>query len=130
MLRTLVNAGVLAPGEERHPSDEIYRLSDDDPLKQLLLEGRSYVGVVDDPDLHQTERVLLERLGRRSCLAVPIMLGDVAWGELWASRGHDRPDFDAHDLRLLERDRRPGRRRHRPRRAVRRAWPSSRSRTG
>ena len=101
VLRTVVNAGELAPGEEIHPSDEIYRLTDDDPLKQLLLEGRSYVGVVDDPDLLQTERVLLERLGRRSCLAVPIMLGEVAWGELWASRDASRPDFDDHDLRLL-----------------------------
>ena len=93
---------MLADGEVRHPSDEIYRLADDDPLKQLLLEGRSYIGIVDDPELHQTERLLLKRLGRRSCLAVPIMLGDVAWGELWASRGHDQPDFDEHDLRLLD----------------------------
>ena len=46
--------------------------------------------------------MLLERLGRRSCLAVPIMLGDVAWGELWASRGPDQADFDEHDLRLLD----------------------------
>ena len=56
VLRTLVNVGVLVEGEVRHPSDEIYRLGDDDPLKQLLVDGRSYVGVVDDPDLHQTER--------------------------------------------------------------------------
>jgi diguanylate cyclase (GGDEF)-like protein len=102
VLRTVVNVGVLADGEQHHPSDEIYRLTDDDPLKALLLRGRSYFGSVDDPDLHQTERILLERLGRRSCLASPIMLGDVAWGELWASRGHDQPDFDAQDLRLLD----------------------------
>jgi diguanylate cyclase (GGDEF)-like protein len=101
VLRTVVNVGELAPEEEHHPSNEIYRLVDDDPLKLLLLEGRSYVGVLGDPDVHQTERVLLERLGRRSCLASPIMLGDVAWGELWASRGHDQPDFDERDLRLL-----------------------------
>jgi diguanylate cyclase (GGDEF)-like protein len=102
VLRTTVNVGVLADGEQRHPSDEIYRLTDDDPLKQLLLEGRSYVGSIDDPELHQTERLLLERLGRRSCLAVPIMLGDVAWGELWASRGPDQANFDEQDLRLLD----------------------------
>jgi diguanylate cyclase (GGDEF)-like protein len=101
VLRTLVNAGALADGEVRHPNDEIYRLGDDDPLKQLLLDGRSYVGAVDDPELYQTERVLLERLGRGSCLAVPVMLGDVSWGELWASRDHDQPAFDEHDLRLL-----------------------------
>jgi GAF domain-containing protein len=101
ILRTLVNAGHLAPGEERHPTGEIYRLAGDDHLKQLLLGGRSYVGVIDDPGLHPIERSLLERLGMRSCAAVPIMLGDLAWGELWATRA---PSCTA-------------------------GWPSSRSRT-
>ena len=91
ILRTLVNAGRLAPGEARHPQDEIYRLSGDDPLKRLLLEGRSYSGVVDDQSLHPLERSLLERMGLRSCVAVPIMLGDAAWGELWATRDASRP---------------------------------------
>ena len=101
VLRTLVNAGHLAPGETRHPTDEIYRLSGDDALTQLLLEGRSYVGLIDDPGLHSVERSLLERLAVRSCAAVPIMLGDVAWGELWATRGGRHAGFDQHDLRLL-----------------------------
>ena len=101
ILRTLVNAGHLAPGETRHPTDEIYRLSGDDALKQLLLEGRPYVSLVDDPGLHSVERSLLERLAVRSCAAVPIMLGDVAWGELWATRGGRHAGFDEHDLRLL-----------------------------
>src|SRR4051794_12911351 len=58
VLRTVVNTGELTPGEKRHPTDEIYRLAGDDPLRRLLLDGRSYVGVVDDPDLHATERML------------------------------------------------------------------------
>jgi diguanylate cyclase (GGDEF)-like protein len=101
ILRTLVNAGRLAPGEARHPEEEIYRLSGDDPLKRLLLEGGSYVGLVDDPNLHPLERSLLERLGVRSCVGAPIMLGDAAWGELWATRSADRPDFGRRDERLL-----------------------------
>jgi diguanylate cyclase (GGDEF)-like protein len=101
ILRTLVNAGRLAPGEARHPEDEIYRLSGDDPLKRLLLEGGSYVGLVDDPSLHPLERSLLERLGVRSCVGAPIMLGDAAWGELWATRPADHPDFGRRDERLL-----------------------------
>ena len=99
ILRTLVNSGRLAPGETRHPTGEIYRLSGDDPLKDLLLGGRSYAGMLDDPGLHPLERSLLERLGMRSCAAVPIMLGDVAWGELWATR--DDEPFDEHDLQML-----------------------------
>jgi diguanylate cyclase (GGDEF)-like protein len=101
ILRTLVNAGHLAQGEARHPEDEIYRLSGDDPLKRLLLEGGSYVGLVDDPSLHPLERSLLERLGVRSCVGAPIMLGDAAWGELWATRPADQPDFGRRDERLL-----------------------------
>ena len=101
ILRTLVNAGRLAPGEVRHPEEEIYRLSGDDPLKRLLLQGRSYVGVVDDPALHPLERSLLERIGSHSCVAVPVMLGDAAWGEMWATRDASRPDFDERDVRLL-----------------------------
>ena len=101
ILRTLVNAGHLAPGETRHPADEIYRLSGDDPLKRLLLQGRAYVGVVDDPALHPLERSLLERMGARSCVAVPLMLGYTAWGELWVTRGGAGPDFGAREVRLL-----------------------------
>ena len=101
ILRTLVNAGRLAPGETRHPDDEIYRLSADDPLKRILLGGRAYVGVVDDPALHPLERMLMERMGARSCVAAPIMLGDAAWGELWATRDPDRPDFGEPEVRLL-----------------------------
>jgi GGDEF domain-containing protein len=101
VLRPLVNAGALAEGELRHPSDEIYRVGDDNQLKALLHEGRAYRCTIDDPDLHPTQRKLLERLDRRSSLAVPVMLGAVAWGELWASRGHDQPVFDEHDLELL-----------------------------
>jgi diguanylate cyclase (GGDEF)-like protein len=101
VLRTLVNAGRLGPQETRHPVGEIYRLSGDDPLKQLLLEGRPYVGAVDDPNLHPLERLLLERTGARSSAAVPIMLGHAAWGELWATRDPGRPDFGERDVHLL-----------------------------
>jgi diguanylate cyclase (GGDEF)-like protein len=102
IMRTLINAGELGPGEERQPDDEVYRLGEDDLLRQLLLDGKCYIGVIDDPDLYPMERSLLEQLGKRSCVAVPIMFGGVAWGELWAARGADRPDFGPHDLRFLQ----------------------------
>ena len=101
VLRTLVNAGRLGPGELRHPADEVYRLGEDDPLRRLLLDGRSYVGLVDDPELPVTERELLARLDMRSCVAVPIMIGEIAWGELWTARAASEPDFDEEELALL-----------------------------
>jgi diguanylate cyclase (GGDEF)-like protein len=101
ILRTLVNTGRLAPGEVRHPQDEIYRLTGDDLLKRLLLQGRPYVGGVDDHSLHPLERSLLERMDLRSCMSVPIMLGETAWGELWVTSDASRADFGDRDVRLL-----------------------------
>ena len=129
VLRTLVNAGHLAPGETRHPTDEIYRLSGDDPLKQLLLEGRSYVGVIDDPELHPVERSLLERLAGARALAVPIMLGDVAWGELWATATASHAGLRRARPAAAQRDRRAGGGGRRARRAVRPPGRARASRT-
>ena len=99
LLRTLVNAGRLAAGEERHPAGEIYRLAGDDPLRGLLFSGAPYAGSLGDPGLLALQRGLLERLGARCCAAVPIMVGDSAWGELWLSGDGER--FGERDLRLL-----------------------------
>ena len=45
ILRTLVNAGRLAPGETRHPTGEIYRLSGDDPLEAAAARRAPTSGV-------------------------------------------------------------------------------------
>ncbi len=102
VLRTLVNAGYLAPGEVRRPADETWRLEPDDLLRRLLTEGGSYICSVDDPELHEVERELLRQHGCRSSAAVPIMFGGVAWGEMWATRRHDQPGFGPQDLRFLQ----------------------------
>ena len=82
MLRTLINVGELGAGEVRHPERRDLPARRRHPLQAPLLEGRATSAALDDPDLHPTERELLERLGRRRSLAVPIMFGDGAWGEL------------------------------------------------
>ena len=102
VLRTLINAGHLAPGEVRRPANETWRLESDDALRRLLLEGGSYIGAVDDPGMHPVERDLLLLHGCRSSVAVPIMFGGTAWGEMWATRAHGRPDFSERDLRFLQ----------------------------
>ena len=90
------------PARRRHPSDEIYRLTDDDPLKQLLLDG---------PLLrrgHRRPRAAPDRA--RSCSSASG--GARAWpcrscsatspgGSCGRAATRAGPDFDAHDLRLL-----------------------------
>ena len=102
VLRVVVNAGELAEGEERRPRDEVYRLDSDDALRQLLIDGCSYVTSLDDPDGLEVEHALLRSLGRHSCAAVPVMLGGAAWGEIWASRDASLPEFSERDLRFLQ----------------------------
>jgi diguanylate cyclase (GGDEF)-like protein len=99
LLRTLVNAGRLGPGEIPHPTEEIYRLAGDDPLRALLFSGRPYAGSLGDPGLLPLQRGLLERMSARCCAAVPIMVGDNAWGELWLCADRDR--FAERELHLL-----------------------------
>ena len=101
VLRTLVNAGDLADWEERRPTDETYVLDDDDALRLLLLDGRSYLTSLDDPDVTEADEAILRASGKHACVAVPIVLGGVPWGEVWAARGSHKPVFGEHDARFL-----------------------------
>lgn len=101
VLRVIVNAGDLAEWEERRPADETYRLDDDDALRLLLLEGRTYRTSLDDPDGFPLEQDLLRSIGKHSCVAAPIALGGAPWGELWAARGAGAPVFGERDVRFL-----------------------------
>jgi len=102
VLRVIVNTGDLADWEERRPVDETYTLEADDALRVLLIEGRSYTTSLDDPDAFEAEAELLRKAGKHTCVAVPIMLGGSAWGELWAARGAGLPAFGSRDVRFLE----------------------------
>jgi diguanylate cyclase (GGDEF)-like protein len=92
LIRTLVNVGELGPGEERFPEDETYSMDDYPALRAAMREGGSALGAVDDPDTDPAHRELLERLGKESSLAVPIMLAGEPWGELevMTAPGHPR----------------------------------------
>ena len=102
VLRVIVNTGDLAPWEVRRPLDEVYTLEEDDALRVLLLEGKSYTTSLDDTGAFETELELLRQIGKHSCVAVPIMLGGSAWGELWAARGSGVASFGPRDVRFLE----------------------------
>ena len=102
VLRVIVNTGELADWEERRPVDEVYPLEHDDALRVLLVEGRSYTTSLDDPDAFEAEAELLRRVGKHTCVAVPIMLGGSPWGEIWAARAESLPAFGPRDVRFLE----------------------------
>lgn len=84
VLRCLVNVGELAPGESRFPGDETYELSEWSGVVNIAGDGGSYQ--VDDPDLPPQGRLVLEHIGHRSAVSVPVFVHDRLWGELWASQ--------------------------------------------
>lgn len=99
VMRTLVNVGLLGPGETRFPHDEIYPLSAWADLSVLVEDGRSVVAAVDDGSLEAT---VLEALEKDSSLSVPIMVEARVWGELWASRTRGQPRYEESDLDFAE----------------------------
>jgi len=101
VLRTLINAGELGPGEERWPQDEHYPLAHYGGVAELLRQGRHYVTAVDDPDADPAATSLLRDLEKESELAVPVMYESSMWGELWAT-GVGGRRFGADDVRLLK----------------------------
>ncbi len=114
-LRVLVNNGLLAPGEVELPEDETYPVADF-PEIALFLEQRGLGEPWSDADglpraWRQTadedapgdgpacraRAASLRRRGRGCCLVAPILLRGRAWGELYLSRGLDRPVFTDED---------------------------------
>ncbi|MSO94346.1 MAG: diguanylate cyclase [Thermoleophilia bacterium] len=101
-LQVVVNVGDLQPGEHRRPSDEVYLLEDDDAFSLVLIEGHSYTASLDDPQAFETEVQFLRQAGKHSSVGVPIMLGAMAWGELWAAYDDGHPAFAPGEVRFLE----------------------------
>jgi diguanylate cyclase (GGDEF)-like protein len=100
-LRTLVNVGLLAPGEQRRPIDEVYRLSDFPVYESCMRAGEVFVARLDDPHCDTAEHDLLVSVAKNSSISVPIMHGDELWGELWATTDYTRRQFTDDDVELL-----------------------------
>jgi len=96
---TLINVGVLAPGEQRWPPDERYEVQHFAGSLGFLHGEATRRGWthVDDDDAEPAERRLLLDTGRVTSLKAPIVVDGVMWGELWAARSQGRPAFDALD---------------------------------
>jgi diguanylate cyclase (GGDEF)-like protein len=101
VVRTLVNVGELAPGEERFPEDETYSVKEFPGLASVLREGGSTLAAVDDPSTDPAHRALLKRLGKESSLSVPMMLAGRAWGELEVMTKPGQPRLTHEDETFL-----------------------------
>ena len=100
LMRTLVNAGELNPGEEARPADETWSLTRLD--RGLVDQGRPYVTALDHVGLPGEEREFLERIGRGSALAAPIRFHDLVWGVLEAYSAVGVPPFTRSHVRFAE----------------------------
>jgi diguanylate cyclase (GGDEF)-like protein len=100
-VRTLVNVGDLAPHEERFPENETYSVEDYSSVYTVMGEGRPYLATVDDPGSDLAMRELLQRLGKESSLAVPLILDGKPWGELEVMTAPGRPHLSLDDASFL-----------------------------
>ncbi|MFL6099810.1 MAG: diguanylate cyclase [Actinomycetales bacterium] len=102
LVRTVINVGDLGPGEERWPSNEFYSLQDFVQLQSVVNDLRTWTYALGDPDVDPKEAELLRALGKASALGAPLVVDGALWGELYATRGHRQPAFDAGETAYLE----------------------------
>jgi diguanylate cyclase (GGDEF)-like protein len=101
LVRTLVNVGELGPGEERFPENETYSVEDYPSVITVIRDGQPSFSAVDDPDADSSMRELLQRLGKESSLAVPMILDGKPWGELEVMTAPGRPRVAPEDVDFL-----------------------------
>ena len=65
--RTLVNVGVLFPGETRFPEDEIYEIGYYPKASEALMRGEGYVSSIDTKGQVESDRMLKE-FDRGTCM--------------------------------------------------------------
>jgi diguanylate cyclase (GGDEF)-like protein len=97
-VRTLVNAGELAEGEERFPADDTHEVAAFPLLVAMVDELRPWRVDVGDPSADRAEREFLRSLGAASGLAAPVLAAGRVWGELFAIRSAQDEPFDDDDL--------------------------------
>ena len=101
-IRTLVNVGDLGPDEVRWPENELYNIDDFAYLNDVMVRFTTWIADVDDPHTEPAERRLLEKLGKGSSMAAPLMVDGHVWGEFYATRHRGEPTFDSDDIAYLD----------------------------
>ena len=101
-VRTIVNVGELGPTELRWPQNEVYDMGDFTNLAVLAQDWIPWRPAVDDPDTDRRERLLLQELDKYCAIGSPVIVDGQLWGEFYATRTADHPDFSSLDLSYLE----------------------------
>ena len=97
-MRTLVNYGDLGPHEQPSPVDEVYYLAEHPMARRMFDEGHAYVQVRGQVDPDDFTQQLLAFESKQSCLVLPVMFEGRIWGEFWATRTAEQPDFTQEDV--------------------------------
>ncbi len=95
---TIINVGLLGPGEARWPDHEAYSIDEASKLARLVQDHVPWTADVEDPGCDPFEAELLRGLGKGSAMAVPIVVDGETWGEIYATRLAGRRPFGAEDL--------------------------------
>ena len=83
-LRTLVNVGLLGPGEQQRPADEVYPVDTFPSLVRLLEQRTPYcLGHGDPTDVSSAS--LVASLGKDTQASAPIAWRSEVWGALWVA---------------------------------------------
>ncbi len=99
-LRTLVNTGILGPGEERRPAYERYPLRLFPAAAALVHERSPYVVSSAEPG-DPASHTLAVALMKTSQSAAPIVVDGEVWGELWAGSTADGLPLTTCELPLV-----------------------------
>ena len=102
VLRTLVNVGNLSPHEVRWPTDETYAVPRWPELAEVLSNGSVASDSLTDLTIDANERALLEHLGKGHSVTAAVLVDDIVWGELYATRWARQPAFGEESLHYVE----------------------------
>jgi GAF domain-containing protein len=96
--RTIINVGILGPGEARWPDQEAYSIDEASRLSKLVLDLVPWTADIEDPCCDPFEAELLRRLHKGSAMAAPILVDGRIWGEIYATRLRGRRPFGTEDM--------------------------------
>jgi diguanylate cyclase (GGDEF)-like protein len=100
-LTAMVNVGDIPAWQDRRPRDETYPLTDFPRTVERLLDRAIHLEVARSGSGDTSESRLLDELDKGSSAAVPIVINNVTWGEVYATTASGAPPFTPADAPFL-----------------------------